>query len=103
MANTKKATGKSPQAAMAKGANNSILQEFFGEEIKDIYYAEKQIIKTLPKMMKEATSPELKQAFQEHFNVTKTQVSWGTMLIAVPILAIIPTTVTRLTFILFIF
>jgi ferritin-like metal-binding protein YciE len=74
MASTKKASGKSPQPTMAKAANDSMLQEFFGEEIKDIYYAEKHIIKTLPKMMKAATSPELKQAFQEHLDVTKTQV-----------------------------
>ena len=75
MANTKKATNNSPQASMAKGANDSRLQEFFGEEIKDIYYAEKHIIKTLPKMMKAATSPELKQAFQEHLEVSKNQVT----------------------------
>lgn len=75
MANTKKATGNSPQATMAKGAHDSMLQEFFGEEIKDIYYAEKHIIKTLPKMMKAASSPELKQAFQEHLDVTKTHVT----------------------------
>jgi len=75
MTNTKKATGKSLQDTMAKGANDSMLQEFFGEEIKDIYYAEKHIIKTLPKMMKAATSPELKQAFQEHLDVTKIQVT----------------------------
>lgn len=74
MPKTKKAPGKSPQATMAKGANDSMLQEFFGEEIKDIYYAEKHIIKVLPKMMKAATSPELKQAFQEHLDVTKTHV-----------------------------
>jgi len=71
MTKTKKTTGKSPQPAMAKGANDSMLQEFFGEEIKDIYYAEKHIIKVLPKMMKAATSPELKQAFQEHLDVIK--------------------------------
>ena len=75
MANTKKVNSNSPQATMAKGANDSRLQEFFGEEIKDIYYAEKHIIKTLPKMMKAATSPELKQAFQEHLEVSKTQVT----------------------------
>lgn len=80
MANTKKATAKSQQATMAqptmaKGADDSMLQEFFGDEIKDIYYAEKHIIKTLPKMMKAATSPELKQAFQEHLEVTKTHVT----------------------------
>lgn len=76
MANTKKGTGKSPQATtIVKSANDTMLQEFFGEEIKDIYYAEKHIIKTLPKMMKAASSPELKQAFQEHLDVTKNHVT----------------------------
>ncbi|MEJ7680112.1 MAG: DUF892 family protein [Segetibacter sp.] len=46
-----------------KGAANSLLKEFFVDELKDIYYAEKQIAKTLPKMKKAATSEELKQAF----------------------------------------
>jgi len=75
MANTKKSVSKSSQATKAKSSNDSMLQEFFSDGIKDIYYAEKHIIKTLPKMMKAATSPELKQAFQEHLDVTKTQVT----------------------------
>ena len=76
MANTtKKAQGKLSNDTMAKSSGDSMLQEFFAEEIKDIYYAEKHIIKTLPKMMKAATSPELKTAFQEHLNVTKTHVT----------------------------
>lgn len=75
MTKTKKTTGKSPQPAMAKGTNDSMLLEFFGEEIKDIYYAEKHIIKVLPKMMKAASSPELKLAFQEHLDVSKNQVT----------------------------
>ncbi len=76
MANaTKKTAGSSTQTTMAKGENDSMLQEFFADEIKDIYYAEKHIIKTLPKMIKAATSNELKQAFQEHLEVTKTHVT----------------------------
>jgi len=76
MANTtKKAPGKLSNDTMAKSSGDSMLQDFFAEEIKDIYYAEKHIIKTLPKMMKAATSPELKTAFQEHLNVTKTHVT----------------------------
>ncbi len=75
MANTKKTNGMSPSLTMAKSVNDSMLQEFFAEEIKDIYYAEKHIIKTLPKMMKAASSPELKQAFREHLEITKMQVT----------------------------
>lgn len=76
MANaTKKAPGKSPSVSMAKGETDSMLQELFSDGIKDIYYAEKHIIKTLPKMMKAATSSELKTAFAEHLDVSKTQVT----------------------------
>lgn len=75
MANTKKSSGKALQATMARGSNDSMLLEFFGDGIKDIYYAEKHIIKVLPKMIKASTSPELKQAFQEHVEVTRTQVT----------------------------
>jgi ferritin-like metal-binding protein YciE len=76
MANIKKkAPVKTLQPLMAKSEHDPMLQEFFTEEIKDIYYAEKHIIKTLPKMMKAAFSPALKQAFQEHLDVTKTQVT----------------------------
>ena len=57
------------------GASNSLLKEFFIEELKDIYYAEKQIAKTLPKMKKAATSAELKQAFDNHLVQTKEQVT----------------------------
>jgi ferritin-like metal-binding protein YciE len=39
----------------------------------DIYHGEKQILKALPKMAKNATSPELKQAFQHHYDQTEGQ------------------------------
>lgn len=45
------------------------------EELKDIYDAEKQITKALPKMAKAASSPELRQAFEEHLEITKKQIS----------------------------
>lgn len=57
------------------GAANSLLKEFFIEELKDIYYAEKQIAKTLPKMKKAATSEELKQAFESHTTMTQEQIA----------------------------
>jgi len=55
-------------------AGDSMLREFFIDELKDIYYAEKHIAKTLPKMKKAATSPELKQAFEDHRVMTLEQV-----------------------------
>ena len=56
------------------GSANSLLKEFFVEELQDIYYAEKQIAKTLPKMKKAATSEELKQAFESHKEMTLQQI-----------------------------
>ena len=50
------------------------LEEFFKDEIKDIYWAEKHLVKTLPKMAKAATSPELKEAFTNHLEETKVHV-----------------------------
>lgn len=51
------------------------LEDAFIEEIRDLYDAEKQIVKSLPKMAKAADSEELRAAFQEHLEVTKEQVS----------------------------
>jgi ferritin-like metal-binding protein YciE len=53
---------------------NNNLEELFSDTLKDIYFAEKQILKALPKMAKEASSPELKQAFETHREQTEGQV-----------------------------
>ncbi len=50
------------------------VQDLFVEELRDIYHAEKQITKALPKMMKSATAPELKQVFELHLEQTKGQI-----------------------------
>lgn len=50
---------------------DSRLQKFFHDELKDIYWAEKHLVKTLPKMQKAATSSKLKTAFTDHLGVTK--------------------------------
>jgi ferritin-like metal-binding protein YciE len=44
------------------------------EELKDAYNAEKQLVKAIPKMVKAATSPELRTALEEHLDVTRRQV-----------------------------
>jgi ferritin-like metal-binding protein YciE len=54
---------------------NSKLEEFFHDEIKDIYWAEKKLVNALPKMAKAATSEELRDAFTEHLQQTKEHVS----------------------------
>jgi ferritin-like metal-binding protein YciE len=49
--------------------------DLFVHQLRDIYYAEKQLVKALPKMAEKATSPQLKQAFQSHLAETKGHVS----------------------------
>jgi len=50
------------------------LNELLAEELKDIYSAEKQLLRALPKMAKKASSQELKSALQGHIEVTQQQV-----------------------------
>lgn len=50
------------------------LRELFVDKLKDLYSAENQIIKALPKMIKEASSPQLKAGFEEHLQQTRGQV-----------------------------
>ena len=47
------------------------LKELFIEELKDLYNAENQLVKALPKMAKASASPELKAGFEEHLEQTK--------------------------------
>jgi ferritin-like metal-binding protein YciE len=70
-----KASSKTTKAKNAgAGANDSLLQELFLDSLKDIYYAEKAILKALPKMKKAATAEQLVNAFEEHRTVTEGQV-----------------------------
>ena len=55
-------------------ANVESLEELLQEELKDIYDAEKQLTKALPKLAKKATSPDLKSAFEEHLQQTEEHV-----------------------------
>jgi len=50
------------------------LHDLYVEELKDLYNAENQLLKALPRMAKKASSPELKSAFTEHLAVTQKQV-----------------------------
>lgn len=50
------------------------IEELFIDELKDIYSAEKQITKSLPKLAKAATSPELRSAFESHLKETFGQI-----------------------------
>jgi ferritin-like metal-binding protein YciE len=51
------------------------LEDLFVDLMKDIYSAENQLIKALPRMAKAATAPDLKRGFEEHLEVTKGQVA----------------------------
>jgi ferritin-like metal-binding protein YciE len=50
------------------------LETLFHETLKDIYYAERKILKALPKMARGAQSPELKAAFEKHRDETEGQI-----------------------------
>ena len=50
------------------------LEDLFVDTLKDIYYAEKRILKTLPKLAKGAESPKLKKGFEKHLAQTEGQV-----------------------------
>jgi len=50
------------------------LRDLFVEHVQDLYSAETQIVKALPKMEKAATAPELKQAFRYHLTQTEEHV-----------------------------
>lgn len=63
-----------PAAKTQEGATGSMLEDFFVDALKDIYWAEKALTKALPKMSKSATSKELKKAFDQHLEVTKKHV-----------------------------
>jgi len=55
--------------------NVQSLSELFIDQLKDVYSAERQLTKALPKMAKAASSPNLRTAFQAHLEQTKEHVS----------------------------
>src|SRR4051794_11416666 len=50
-----------------------LMQDFYVEEIQDLYSAEKQILKALPEMAKAAASEDLRMAFEQHERETRAQ------------------------------
>ena len=55
-------------------ADSKTLHDAFIDELRDTYSAEKQVLKALPKMVKAASSPDLKAAFSNHLEETREQV-----------------------------
>lgn len=47
------------------------MEDLFLDQLRDIYHAEKQLVKALPKMAKNSSSPDLKNAFEEHLQQTE--------------------------------
>jgi len=47
------------------------LQDLFVETLKDLYYVEKKLVRTLPKMASKASTPELKEAIEKHLQETE--------------------------------
>ncbi|MGA9648866.1 ferritin-like domain-containing protein [Pedobacter sp.] len=70
---TASSTSKKTTAKNAK-MEPSEFHEFFVDELKDIYWAEKHLVKALPKMKKASTSPELAAAFEKHTQETQTHI-----------------------------
>ena len=55
-------------------AKTKKLADLFHDTLKDVYFAEKKILATLPKMAKAAQHPELKAAFEKHHGETEGQI-----------------------------
>jgi ferritin-like metal-binding protein YciE len=52
----------------------SLLEKFFIDQLQDIYYAEQQLVKALPKMQEASTTEELEDAFENHLRQTERHV-----------------------------
>lgn len=74
-ASKKSTSSKKQTPSYTQEENNSMLQELFLDELRDIYWAEKHLVKALPKMEKACSSEELAAAFADHLAVTQEQVS----------------------------
>jgi ferritin-like metal-binding protein YciE len=75
-------TAQGNQQSQANGHSNgdgqqeqsSLLEKFFMDQLKDIYYAEQQLLKALPEMQQAATTEELEDAFKDHLQQTERHV-----------------------------
>jgi len=74
MATTTKSTPKETKVKAKQSAAKD-LNDLFEDGVKDIYWAERELVKALPKMEKNATSQELKTAISSHLEETKEHVS----------------------------
>lgn len=77
--NSSKGNGSSGSSKTKNSASQSdqstLMEEFFVDSLKDIYWAEKHLLKALPKLEKAATTQELKDSFVDHLEVTRNQIT----------------------------
>lgn len=73
-ASKKSSSSRSSKAPQQQTGSNEMLEKFFHDSLKDIYWAEKHLTKALPKLKKAATNEELKTALDEHLAVTEEQI-----------------------------
>ncbi|RTY94935.1 ferritin-like domain-containing protein [Flavobacterium sp. GT3R68] len=70
---------RSPKVVKSKADSSKkpvkTLSNLFEDSLKDIFWAEKALTKALPKMVKNATSPDLKKAIENHLEETNTQIT----------------------------
>lgn len=79
MKNQKTSTSSHPSTngtkeAGQKSNKTSLLEKFFVDQLKDIYYAEQHLVKALPEMKNAASSEELEDAFENHLKQTERHV-----------------------------
>lgn len=72
---TTPAAGRKSATVKAKSSASEDLRELFVEQLKDILWAERALVKALPKMAKNAETPHLITAIEEHLVVTEGQVT----------------------------
>jgi ferritin-like metal-binding protein YciE len=68
-------TNKNGTKSSGEEDSKTLLEEFFVDELRDIYWAEKHLVKALPKMQKASTSEELANAFADHLTATEEHVA----------------------------
>jgi ferritin-like metal-binding protein YciE len=73
--NKSSSSSSSSKSAAGKKEHQSLLRKFFIEELQDIYWAEKHLVKELPKLQKAATTDELADAIGDHQAATEEHVS----------------------------
>ena len=66
--------GSGESSSENSGMQSSQLMKLFEDSLKDIYWAEKALTKALPKMIKNASSPELVEALENHLAETEEQI-----------------------------